>query len=844
MRAAYFLAALAAIACSAAFADRAPVLKQIKVPHDYYYREMYLPQLTSGPSAAAWSPDGKSLVYSMAGSLWKQRIDSAAAEELTAGPGYDYQPDWSPDGNTVVFVRYLHDAIELCALDLKSGAVAQWTRGGDVNLEPRWSPDGSRIAFVSTKGTGHFHIFIGRSAKTGFTAAPWSRERKSKISRYYYSPFDQQLSPSWSPDGRALVYVDNPEIGYGSGSLWRQQIDKRRPPRLLHREETNWKAAPDWSPDGKRVIFSSYAGRQSNQIWTVTAKGDDYPLPLTFGDGDATRPRWSPDASRIAYISNRNKNTEIWIQEAIGGARRRLDVAQRVYKRAMGTLDIAVADESGKPIPSRIAILGSDGRSYAPDTANVHGDDSFDRDKQDFETRYFQTAAAPVRVTLPAGEASITVWYGDEHAIARARTDIAVDKTEALNVAMHKLDLPAPFAAWQSADVHVHMNYGGTYRTEPKDLVAQAKAEDLDLVFDLLVNKEQRVPDIAYFSAAPDQASTADVLLAHSQEYHSSYWGHLGILALGDHYIVPGYAGYPYSASASLYPDNGTIADLAHAQNALVGYVHPFDIAPDPDRDAVITDELPIDVALGKVDYYEVVGFSNHRESASIWYRLLNCGFRLPAAAGTDAMTNYASLRGPVGLARVYALADTPADVSPAAREKAWLAGLKAGRSMATNGPLLGFTVDGKLPGSEIDLPQGGEIAYGGWLRSLTGIDHLEVVLNGKVVESVALPGDRTAADVAGHITIGESGWLLLRAWNEHATPDVFDLYPYATTNPVFVTVAGKPLRSKPDAEFFLKWIGKVKASASANRDYNSAAERDAVMRHIEDARRVFEARR
>ena len=233
---------------------------------------------------------------------------------------------------------------------------------------------------------------------------------------------------------------------------------------------------------------------------------------------------------------------------------------------------------------------------------------------------------------------------------------------------------------------------------------------------------------------------------------------------------------------------------------------------------------------------------SDPRESASIWYRLLNCGFRLPAAAGTDAMTNYASLRGPVGLARVYTLPDTPTDGSLVAREKAWLAGLKAGRSMATNGPLLGFSAGGKLPGGEIGLPQGGrEVAYSGWLRSLTGIDHLEVVLNGKVVDSIALMGDRTTADLTGHIKIGESGWLLLRAWNEHATPDVFDLYPYATTNPVFVTVAGKPLRSKPDAEFFLKWIDKVKASAAANRDYNSPAERDAVMRHIDDARRVFE---
>src|SRR5437764_4474917 len=209
-------------------------------------------------------------------------------------------------------------------------------------------------------------------------------------------------------------------------------------------------------------------------------------------------------------------------------------------------------------------------------------------------------------------------------------------------------------------------------------------------------------PYTTLFRSKPDPLSTPQTLLAHSQEYHSSYWGHLGLLGLNDHYLIPGFAAYPYTSSASLYPDNAAAADLAHAQDALVGYVHPFDVAPDPEHDAVLTDELPIDVALGKVDYYEVVGFSNHRESGSIWYRLLNCGFRLPAAGGTDAMTNYASLRGPVGLARVYVKPDATVDATPLGRERAWLAGLKAGHSMVTNGPLMGVTVEGKSPGGDI----------------------------------------------------------------------------------------------------------------------------------------------
>jgi len=85
---------------------RVGVLSQIALPHSYYYRELYLPQLTSGPSSVAWTPDGTALVYSMQGSLWRQRADSTVAEQLTDDAGSDYQPDCSPDGRSVVFVRY------------------------------------------------------------------------------------------------------------------------------------------------------------------------------------------------------------------------------------------------------------------------------------------------------------------------------------------------------------------------------------------------------------------------------------------------------------------------------------------------------------------------------------------------------------------------------------------------------------------------------------------------------------------------------------------------------------------------------------------------------------------
>jgi len=74
-------------------AKREPVLAQIDLPEPYYYREMYLPQPTTGPNSVAWMPDSRTLVFSMAGSLWRQQVGTESAQQLTASAGYDYQPE-------------------------------------------------------------------------------------------------------------------------------------------------------------------------------------------------------------------------------------------------------------------------------------------------------------------------------------------------------------------------------------------------------------------------------------------------------------------------------------------------------------------------------------------------------------------------------------------------------------------------------------------------------------------------------------------------------------------------------------------------------------------------------
>jgi hypothetical protein len=71
----------------------------------------------------------------------------------------------------------------------------------------------------------------------------------------------------------------------------------------------------------------------------------------------------------------------------------------------------------------------------------------------------------------------------------------------------------------------------------------------------------------------------------------------------------------------------------------------------------------------------------------------------------------------------------------------------------------------------------------------------------------------------------------------------VLDVYPYATTSPIYITVAGKPASSPEDAKFFLAWLDRLDQNARNHTGYNSAAEKDAVLKHIEDARKVYEAK-
>ncbi|HEX6505299.1 MAG TPA: CehA/McbA family metallohydrolase [Terriglobales bacterium] len=823
------------VVTSHCLAQRQPVLKQIDLPHSYYYREMYIPQLTTGPSSLAWAPDSRRLVYSMAGALWIQELGSDNSTQLTLGNGYDYQPDWSPDGRWIVFTRYDGNAMELWSLDTRDGKSQQLTSSGAVNLEPRFSPDGKRLAFVSTYQTGHLHIFIAQFEEGHLSnLRQLTPENVSSLPRYYYSKVDHEISPVWTRDGAEILFISNRGHIHGTGGFWRMKAEPGAEPREIHYEETNWKARPDFSPDGKRMVYASYLGRSWHQLWVMPASGGDV-FAISYGDYDNTNPRWSPDGSRIAFISNRGGNTSLWIQTIPGGEESELVVRHRKYLNPMGKIALHIVDPAGKPLPARVFITAADGRAYAPDDAWMHADDSFTRSERRFEAHYFDSMGAS-EITVPGGPISVDVMHGFEYAFQQRHLDVKPNTTTSLTVQLRPFNFKDnDTTKWINGDVHVHMNYAGTYRNAPKHLLEQAQAEDVTIIENLLVNKEQRFPDIEYAPPRLDPLSHSRQILQHAQEFHTSYWGHLGLLNLKS-LILPGYAGYPNTAAESLFPANANIADMAHAQGALVGYVHPFENFPDPAKEDV-TYELPADLALGKVDYIEVVGFADHKSTAEVWYKLLNCGFRLPTAAGTDFMGNYASLRGPIGLNRVYAqLPPGPLSIEP------WLNAIKKGRTFATNGPLLRFQLGGSTPGGELKLEKKQEVSFKAALRSIVPVDHLQIVCNGGVVRELELTGKRDAADESGTLPIDGSGWCVLRAFSDQAEYPILDLYPYATTSPIYVNVAGAPLHSPADAAYFVAWMDRLISAARASSMWNTDDEKQKVLTLFETAKQKYEA--
>ncbi|MFF3667116.1 amidohydrolase family protein [Microtetraspora malaysiensis] len=142
--------------------------------------------------AVAPSPDGRMLALDMLGVLWVCSASGGTARRLTSDLYDIAQPDWSPDGSTIVFQSYRDGVFNLWTIRPDGSAVTQLTTGPFDHREPRYSPDGRTIAYSSDAG-GSYGIHL-LDVATGAT-------------RVLADTAEEEYEPAWSPDGTKVAFV-------------------------------------------------------------------------------------------------------------------------------------------------------------------------------------------------------------------------------------------------------------------------------------------------------------------------------------------------------------------------------------------------------------------------------------------------------------------------------------------------------------------------------------------------------------------------------------------------------------------------------------------------------------
>ncbi len=201
------------------------------------------------------------------------------------------------------------------------------------------------------------------------------------------------------------------------------------------------------------------------------------------------------------------------------------------------------------------------------------------------------------------------------------------------------------------------------------------------------------------------------------------------------------------------------------------------------------------DTKVGKprdTKYYQGA-FGYARWSQDVYFKLLDCGLRLPPTAGSGSGV----APNPAGYNRVYIHLDGSFDYDH------WWSNLKAGRVVVSNGPLLRATVENELPGHTFHGAGGQELVLqiGMTLTTREPISYLEIVQDGQVRQSVRFE-DYVKEGRLPPLHFKQSGWFLLRV-----VGDASDTYRFAMTAPYFVEFDGRPRISRKSAQFFLDWV-------------------------------------
>lgn len=222
-----------------------------------------------------WSPDGRSLAFTSYRQGYPDLFRTFPFEKrpdqtLAAYVGINSSPAWSPDARHVAMTLSKDGNPEIYVLTLATGTLRRLTRHAGIDTDPTWAPNGRQIAFVSDRnGSAHIYVMDTEGAAV----------RQLTAGGYH-------TQPRWSPRGDVIAYTARA----GTFDLWLVNADGSQPRRLTAGPGDNM--SPSWAPNGRHLVF------QSNRLgsWQLFATLIDGSAPtmLTRGSQDHTSPSWSP----------------------------------------------------------------------------------------------------------------------------------------------------------------------------------------------------------------------------------------------------------------------------------------------------------------------------------------------------------------------------------------------------------------------------------------------------------------------------------------------------------------------------------------------------------------------
>lgn len=451
-------------------------------------------------------------------------------------------------------------------------------------------------------------------------------------------------------------------------------------------------------------------------------------------------------------------------------------VRLELVDRGKNWVHVTVVDEeTGKPVPCRVHFRSPEGIPYQPHGHHDHllSDLNTWHIDNGGDIRLGHVTYAYIDGTcqgwLPRGEVLVDVAKGFEYQPLRAPVTIQPGQRE-LTLRIKRM-VNMNRERWFSGDTHVHF-------LSSMGAQLEARGEDLNVVNLLQSQWGHLFTNTEEFIGRPLYTDDGRTVVYASQENRQHILGHLSLLGL-KHPVMPWCTDGPAEAEqgGSLETTLSHWADACRQQGGTVVVPH----MPTPNC------ELAALLATSRVDGLEMTRHEMYVHSE--YYRYLNAGYRVPLVGGTDKM----SADVPVGIYRTYVYIPPEEEFT----YENWCLNLRRGRTVLSGGPILRFTVNGRMAGDTLALPgNGGTVEAAVEADSIFPIHSLEIVREGRVVASTEEPRGANRLQLKASLPVERHSWLAARV----SGPGFAGFQPHhdawrrgimAHTSPIYISVGG-----------------------------------------------------